>query len=347
MNRLSTPHRVQILHLLVEGNSLRSTARIVGVSINTVTKLLIDAGHACTQFHDQTVTGIRAQRVQCDEIWSFCYAKQKHVAAAKSAPAGSGDVWTWTAIDADSKLIISFLVGGRKLRYALEFLDDVKRRLATRRVRLTTDGHKPYRQAVKNVFGDDVDHAQNITPKGQRRYSPTVGTGEPDPVTIGTPHVERQNLTMRMSMRRFTRLTNGFSKRLDNHVAMLALYFVHYNFCRIHRSIKTTPALKVGISDSVKNLEWIVTLIDENTPKPKKRGAYKKAPRKIQTETLPLAFMARGPMSKQDQKPPPARIVVGVAQQQFHPAGTASIAQPDSAADNGRARQNLSGLPRT
>ena len=168
-------------------------------------------------------------------------------------------MWTWTALDADSKLIISFLVGGRDSSCAVQFLNDLRRRLANR-VQLTTDGHKTYRQAVKDAFGDDVDYAQQIKP-----------------MAIGTSHVERQNLTMRMSMRRFTRLTNGFSKRLDNHIAMLALYFVHYNFCRVHRSIQTTPAVKVGIADSVKHLEWIVTLIDENTPKPRKRGPYKKA----------------------------------------------------------------------
>ena len=288
MNRLDIKTRAQILHMLVEGNSLRATSRMACVSINTVTKLLVDAGLACLKHHEETVRNVKGSKVHCDEIWSFCYAKQKNVETAKAAPEGTGDVWTWTAIDSDSKLIISFLVGGRDSGYALEFLDDVKRRLANR-VQLTTDGHKAYLEAVENAFGADVDYGQLIklygqTPERQLRYSPAVCAGaikkpvagNPDPENINTSHVERQNLTMRMSMRRFTRLTNAFSKKIDNHIYMLALYFVHYNFCRVHKSIKTTPAMKVGISDSAKNLEWIVGLIDANTPKPKKRGPYKK-----------------------------------------------------------------------
>ena len=288
MNRLDSKTRAQILHMLVEGNSLRATSRMAGVSINTVTKLLVDAGRACLKYHEDTVRNVNARKVQCDEIWSFCYAKQKNVEAAKSAPAGAGDVWTWTALDSDSKLIVSFLVGGRDSGYALEFLDDVKRRLANR-VQLTTDGHRAYLEAVGDAFGGDVDYAQLIklygqTPEGQRRYSPAVCTGatrrgivgDPDPDHISTSHVERQNLTMRMSMRRFTRLTNGFSRKIDNHIHMLALYFVHYNFCRVHASIKTAPAVKVGISDSLRTPEWIVGLIDTNAPKPRKRGKKKK-----------------------------------------------------------------------
>lgn len=291
MNQLDTKARAQILHMLVEGNSLRATSRMASVSINTVTKLLVDAGLACSKYHDETVKNVKASKVQCDEIWSFCYSKQKNVATAKAAPEFAGDVWTWTAIDSDSKLIVSYLLGGRDSGYALEFLDDVKRRLANR-VQITTDGHKAYLEAMEDAFGDDVDYAQLVkiygqTPEGQRRYSPAVCTGaqkrvvtgDPERDHISTSHVERQNLTMRMSMRRFTRLTNAFSKKIDNHFYMLSLYFVHYNFCRVHKTLKTTPAVKVGISDSVKDITWIVGLIDANMPKPKKRGPYKQKPK--------------------------------------------------------------------
>jgi len=289
MNKLPLHKRTMIISLLVEGMSMRAISRTVGVSINTVTKLLVEAGEACAEYHNENVRNVTASRVQCDEIWSFCYAKKKNVETAKAAPEFAGDVWTWTALDADSKLIVSYLVGGRDGEYALEFMDDVKARLANR-VQLTTDGHKAYLEAVEEAFGADVDYAQLIklygaapeTAKG--RYSPADCTGikknriegDPDIKHVSTSYVERQNLTMRMSMRRFTRLTNGFSKKIDNHIHMLSLYFVHYNFCRIHKTLKVSPAMEAGISETLHDAEWIVGLIDARAPKPKKRGPYKK-----------------------------------------------------------------------
>ena len=289
MNKLPLHKRTQILHMLVEGSSMRSISRVVGVSINTVTKLMIEAGEACAAYHDVTVRDVTAARVQCDEIWSFCYAKQKNVKTAKAAPQDAGNVWTWTALDADSKMIISYLVGGRDSEYAMEFMDDVAKRLA-HRVQITTDGHHAYVEAVEGAFGGDVDFAQLIkiygsTPDSKKgRYSPAVCTGakkravEGNPAyeDINTSFVERQNLTMRMSMRRFTRLTNAFSKKIDNHIHMLSLYFVHYNFCRIHKSLKVTPAMAAGVSDTLHDVEWIVELIDARAPKPGPRGPYKK-----------------------------------------------------------------------
>lgn len=288
MNKLPPEKRVQILNMLVEGSSMRSISRVVGVSINTVTKLLIDAGEACAAYHHEHVRGVKAARVQCDEIWSFCYAKAKNVATAKAAPEEAGDVWTWTALDADSKLIVSYLVGGRDAEYANEFMQDVAARLATR-VQLTTDGHGAYLDAVEGAFGIDVDFATLIkqygqAPEGTKRYSPPVcvGTrkenwqGKPDPKHVSTSYVERQNLTMRMSMRRFTRLTNAFSKKIDNHIHMLSLYFVHYNFCRIHKSLKVTPAMAAGIDAELHDMEWVVGLIDIRVPEAKKRGPYRK-----------------------------------------------------------------------
>lgn len=254
---------------------MRSISRVAGVSINTVSKLLIDAGQACAAYHNEQVRDVDAARVQCDEIWSFCYAKQKNVSRAKAAPRGSGDVWTWTAIDADSKLIISYLVGGRGSEYAMEFMNDVASRLANR-VQLTTDGHKAYLEAVEGAFGADVDYAQLVKIYGtddrlEGKYSPGVCTGaikrrvegNPDIRSINTSHVERQNLTMRMSMRRFTRLTNAFSKKLDNHIHMLSLYFVYYNFCRIHKTLEVTPAMQAGLTGQLYDVEWMVSLIDQ------------------------------------------------------------------------------------
>jgi len=290
MNKLPTEKRVQILNMLVEGSSMRSISGVVGVSINTVTKLLVEAGEACAAYHDANVRNVKAQRVQCDEIWSFCYAKAKNVGTAKAAPEGAGDVWTWTALDADSKLIVSYLVGGRDSEYAIEFMDDVVKRLANR-VQLTTDGHKAYLEAVEGAFGGDVDYAQLVKLYGAApeaksgRYSPAecVGArkdrveGNPRREDVSTSYVERQNLTMRMSMRRFTRLTNAFSKKIDNHVHMLSLYFVHYNFCRQHKSLKgLSPAMAAGISATLNDMAWIVGLIDARALEPKKRGSYKK-----------------------------------------------------------------------
>lgn len=292
MNKLPLHKRVMILSMLVEGMSMRSISRTVGVSINTVTKLLVDAGEACAAYHDQAVRNVGAQRVQCDEIWSFCYAKQKNAPNAKAAPDGAGDVWTWTALDSDNKMILAYEVGDRSAQTALEFMDDLAARLANR-VQLTTDGHKAYLEAVEGAFGADVDFAQLVKLYGEdpnrgpeRKYSPSVCVGarkqhvegNPDPAKVSTSHVERQNLTMRMGMRRFTRLTNGFSKKLENHLHMLSLYFVHYNFCRQHKSLGgVSPAMAAGVSDTLRDMEWIVGLIDARAEPPKRPATYRKA----------------------------------------------------------------------
>lgn len=289
MNKLPHEKRRQILAMLCEGSSMRSISRVVDVSINTVSKLLVDAGQASIAIHNEMVRDVKASRIQCDEIWSFCYAKKKNVAAATDAPEGAGDVWTWTAIDADTKLIVSYLVGGRDAEYAMEFMDDLKARLSNR-VQLTTDGHKAYLEAVEGAFGSDVDYAQLIkiygdSPTGpQTRYSPADCTGirkravegRPDIDQVSTSHVERQNLTMRMSMRRFTRLTNAFSKKLENHIHALALYFVFYNFTRIHKTLKMSPAMAAGITDTLWSLDDVIAKIDEMAPPLAKRGPYKK-----------------------------------------------------------------------
>ncbi|MCA3441489.1 MAG: IS1 family transposase [Rhodobacter sp.] len=291
MNKLDIKTRVQILNMLVEGSSMRSISRITGVSINTVTKLLEDAGKACAAYHDVTVRNVQAQQVQCDEIWSFVYAKEKNVAEAKSAPDGAGDVWTWTAIDRDSKMILAFEVGDRSAATAREFMFDLAARLANR-VQLTTDGHGAYLKAVGDAFAADIDYAMLVKlygdPTGtkghERKYSPAECTGaikepifgKPDEAMISTSHVERQNLTMRMGMRRFTRLTNGLSKKLENHLHMLSLYFVHYNFVRMHKTLKMTPAMAAGVTNTLHDMAWLVGIIDAAAPAPKPRGPYKK-----------------------------------------------------------------------
>lgn len=289
MNIMPIEKRVQIIQLLVEGNSMRSIERIVGCSINTVTKLLCDVGAACATYHDANVRNIKAQNVQCDEIWSFCYAKAKNVNNALAAPEGAGDAWTWTAIDSDSKLIVSYLVGGRDAEYATEFMKDVESRLSNR-VQLTTDGHKAYLKAVDTAFGYQVDYAQFVKVYGEplgkgsdRRYSSAdfvradkvVVTGSPRFKKVSTSHVERQNLTMRMHMRRFTRLTNGFSKKIDNHYNAVALHFMYYNFAKIHKTLRVTPAMEAGICGHVWSIEEIARLIPE--PVATKRGSYKKS----------------------------------------------------------------------
>src|SRR6056297_2708134 len=290
MNKLSTHKRVMILNMLIEGMSMRAVSRTVGVSINTVTKMLVEAGEACAAYHDETVRNVNAQRVQCDEIWSFVYAKDKSVKTAKAAPNGAGDVWTWTAIDADRKMILSYEIGDRSAATAIEFMDDLCARLANR-VQLTTDGHSAYLDAVEGAFGGDIDYAMLVKLYGdlggktaERKYSPAECTGikkravggNPDKSHVSTSYVERQNLKMRMGMRRFTRLTNGFSKKLENHLHMLSLYFVHYNFVRVYKSLRMTPAMAAGVSDTLHDMEWIVGLIDAQAPAPKKRGPYKK-----------------------------------------------------------------------
>lgn len=289
MNKLPLAKRVQILSMLCEGSSMRSISRVVDVSINTVSKLLEDVGKACAAYHEANVRGVSAKRVQCDEIWSFCYAKAKNVATAKAAPEEAGDVWTWTALDADSKLIVSYLVGGRDAEYANAFISDLKDRL-TNRVQLTTDGHKAYLDAVEEAFGADVDYAMLVKLYGaspdasKGRYSPAECTGirktriegQPDKAHVSTSYVERQNLTMRMSMRRFTRLTNAFSKKFENHHHALALYFMFYNFVRIHKTLRVTPAMAAGVTDRLWSMEDMATLVDAATPNPGRRGPYKK-----------------------------------------------------------------------
>ena len=290
MNAMPVEKKVQILQLLVEGNSMRSIERIVGCSINTVTKLLEDAGTACAMYHDANVKGLKTKRIECDEIWSFCYAKAKNVATATAAPVGAGDVWTWTAIDSDSKLIISYLLGGRDADYATAFMQDVKDRLYGTTVQLTTDGHRAYLEAVGKTFKWNVNYAQLVKSygaapdRGNGRYSPAdctgikkvTVTGAPDLDKVSTSFVERLNLTMRVHMRRFTRLTNGFGKKLANQSHAVALHFMYYNFAKIHKSLRVTPAMEAGISDHVWSLKEIAMLIPE--PVAKKRGNYK--PRK-------------------------------------------------------------------
>jgi IS1 family transposase len=288
MNKLPPAKRAAILTMLCEGASMRSVSRMADVSINTVARLLKDAGEACAAHHDEAVRGVKAKRVQCDEIWSFCYAKQKNVAAAKAAPEGAGDVWTWTALEADFKLIVSYLIGGRDAGYASAFMEDVASRLANR-VQLTTDGHRTYLDAVDAAFGADVDYAQLVKLYGaapeaaKGRYSPAECTGIrktrvegcPDPAHVSTSYAERQNLTMRMHMRRFTRLTNGFSKKAMNHAHMVALYACWYNFVRIHKTLRVTPAMAAGLTDRLWSMEDVVALIEAREAPPAKRGPYK------------------------------------------------------------------------
>lgn len=287
MNILTIEKRAQILHLLVEGNSMRATSRIADVSINTVTKLLEDVGAACLEFHDATVRNIKSKRVQCDEIWAFCYSKEKNVAPEDKGILGHGDAYTWTAIDSDTKLAISWLVGRRDVEYAEAFTADLASRLADR-IQLTTDGYGVYVNAIEKAFAGAVDYAmlvkvyEGMGATDQRRYSPSRFVsadkrrinGNPDMSDVSTSYVERQNLTMRMGMRRFTRLTNGFSKKIENLAHAVALHFVYYNFGRIHKTLRVTPAMEAGISDHVWTLEEIATLAKVEAPK--KRGPYKK-----------------------------------------------------------------------
>lgn len=277
MNRLPIQKRSQIIGLLVEGNSLRAASRLSGCSINTVTKLLVDVGNACFEYQDKALRNLPCKRIQCDEIWSFVYSKQKNVPEGMEGLAG--DVWTWTAICADTKLVPSWMVGPRDADTAEAFMYDLESRLKTRHIQLTTDGYKVYLDAVGAAFGRHVDYAMLVkiygTPRGkenERRYSPAVcngtitGTvsGNPDKAHVSTSFVERQNLTMRMSMRRFTRLTNAFSKKIENHVHAISLHFMYYNFGRIHKSLRVTPAMEAGISNHVWSLEEIAKLADSN-----------------------------------------------------------------------------------
>ncbi|QHN03496.1 IS1 family transposase [Granulicella sp. WH15] len=271
MNRLPIVKRARIIQMLAEGSSLRATSRMADVSINTVTKLLVDVAEAAYEYHDKAVRDVRCNRVQADEIWCFVGAKAKNVLASRERESW-GDVWTWVALDSDSKLCVSYLVGGRDGWWATEFMRDVAARIRGR-VQLTTDGHRAYLNAVEDAFGMDVDYAQlqkiyRASNEPERRYSPAqcIGfdmktvSGHPDPNRVTTGFVERQNLTMRMSMRRLTCVTNAFSKKVENHAAAVALHFIHYNFARIHKTLRITPAMAAGISDHVWSHEEIAAL---------------------------------------------------------------------------------------
>lgn len=297
MNTLPLNKKIQIINLLVEGNSLRATSRICDVSINTVSKLLVDVGRACEKFHDEKVKGLKSERVQADEIWSFVYAKEKNASDEMKEAGTAGDVWTWTAIDADSKLIVSWYVGNRDADSAHDFMNDVASRLSNR-VQLTTDGHHAYLEAVDDSFHLDIDYAQLVKIYGgadgaqnEKRYSPAkyieskvkIISGEPNEKFISTSYVERQNLTMRMHMRRFTRLTNGFSKKVENHSYAIALHFVYYNFVKIHKSLRVPPAMQAGLIKRLMTIEDIVNLVQLKPQR--KEAAIRK--NKFQTETLP------------------------------------------------------------
>lgn len=275
MNKLTTEKRVQIIHLLVEGNSLRSTSRIVDCSINTITKLLVDIGKVCLDYHYHNVRGLKCVRVQADEIWSFVYCKERNTTDEMRSE-GKGDAWTWVAIDADSKLVISWLVGDRGENSAVCFMRDLNSRL-TNRVQLSTDGHKPYLDAVEDTFGGKADYAMMVkkleTSKekgGDKKYSAKkvlsiekrIVSGNPEEEHISTSFIERQNLTLRMSMRRFTRLTNAFSKKVENHCYALALHYMYYNFCRIHKSLRVTPAMEAGLTKDLWNISDLISLMD-------------------------------------------------------------------------------------
>lgn len=290
MNKLPPEKRAQILHMLCEGNSIRAIERMTGCSKNTISKLMIDAGKACSAYQDQAFRNLSCRRIQVDEIWSFTYAKQKNVIKAKAAPLDAGDTWTWTAICADTKLVPSWLVGGRDSEYAMAFMDDLARRL-DHRVQLTSDGHGPYLEAVEGAFGGDIDYAMLVKVYGavsdvvKGRYSPAeclAATkrrveGNPDLDHVSTSYAERQNLTMRMHMRRFTRLTNAFSKKVANHEAAVALHFMYYNFVKQHKSLGgITPAMAAGVTDRLWDMSDIVAVIEAAEPAPTKRGPYKK-----------------------------------------------------------------------
>ncbi len=278
MNRLSTEQRTAVVRCLVEGNSIRATVRLTGAAKNTVTKLLVDLGAACSEYQDRVLRDLPCRRIQADEIWSFCNAKARNVPEAHRGEFGWGDVWTWTAIDADTKLVPSWLVGGRSGADAIALMDDLRGRLANR-VQLTTDGHHPYLEAVEGAFGGNIDYAMLVKlygtdPEADTRYSPAkcLGVkveeiaGNPDPAHISTSYVERQNLTMRMGMRRFTRLTNAFSRKVENLAAAVSLHFMYYNFARPHKTLANpyprTPAMAAGVADHVWKIEQIVDLLD-------------------------------------------------------------------------------------
>jgi len=290
MNRLDTKERAQILNMLCEGMAILAVARVTGKSKNTISKLLVDAGKVCSAYQNEHFRNLNTSRVDVHDIWSFLYAKKKNAAAAKAAPEGAGDVWTRTAIDADSKLVMSWLVGGRDGEYALSFMDDLKSRLANR-VQFTSDGHRAYLEAVEEAFGADVDYAQLVkmyrkrpeTAKGRYSQAECTGIkkikieGDPDINKVSTSHVDRQNLTMRTHMRPFTRQTNGFSKKVANHEASIALHFMNYNFVKIHKTLKCTPAMAAGVTPKLWKMTDVVAMIEtEEAEVSIKRGPYKK-----------------------------------------------------------------------
>jgi IS1 family transposase len=275
MYRLAPEKRTQAIAALVEGNSIRSVARMTGIARNTLDGLIVDLGTACAEFQDKALRNLTCKRIQCDEIWAFCHAKDKNLPVDKQGKFGFGSIWTWTAIDADTKLVASWMVGNRDTQAATEFMRDLAGRLANR-VQLTTDGHSPYLEAVDYAFGGDIDYSMLIKIYGapeepEKRYSPAqwVGSerrtisGNPDRKHVSTSYVERQNLTMRMCMRRFTRLTNGFSKKLENHIAAVSLHFMYYNFVRIHQTLRVTPAMAAGVTDRAWEISDIVRLLEE------------------------------------------------------------------------------------
>lgn len=289
MNRLTAEKRARVIACLVEGNSIRATVRITGVAKNTVTKLLVDLGTVCSIHQDRVMRDLPCEHVECDEIWSFCYAKERNVPPDKRGQAGYGDVWTWVAMDADTKLVPTYWIGGRNIGDAQAFMTDLAERLRNR-VQLTTDGHKAYFTAVAGAFGDEIDYAQLVKLYGvdpnedDRRYSPPVCTGvttkivsgDPDPERISTSYIERQNLTMRMSMRRFTRLTNAHSKKIENLAAAVSLHFMHYNFCRVNTAVGTSPAVAAGVADHVWTLGELIGLLEAAEATPTRRGRYKR-----------------------------------------------------------------------
>jgi IS1 family transposase len=273
MNKLKIEKQALVISSLVEGNSIRATCRITGVAKGTVLKLLAEVGTACAEYQDKSLRNLNCKLIQCDEIWSFCYAKERNIPKDKRGKFGYGDIWTFTAICADTKLIPAYFVGKRDLEDATVFLKDLASRLKNR-VQLTTDGHKMYLEAVEGAFGKDVDFSQLVklygqTEEGQKRYSPPkcIGTiktkinGNPEGENVSTSYVERQNLTMRMNMRRFTRLTNGFSKKVENLYYAVALHFMYYNFCRIHQTLRVTPAMEAKVTNHVWDIKEIISLI--------------------------------------------------------------------------------------
>jgi IS1 family transposase len=278
MNRLTKEQRTRVVAAPVEGNSIRATARMTGVAFNTVLKLLPEIGQACEEYQRRVFRNLPCKRIQCDEIWSFCYAKSKNLPSDKRGQFGFGDVWTWTALCADTKLVPTWMIGGRDAVAAYAFMQDLACRLKNR-IQLTTDGHRVYLDAVESAFGGEIDYSMLVKLYGidtrleEARYSPAecIGTriipiiGQPNPKHISTSYVERQNLTMRMQMRRFTRLTNAFSKKVKNHAHAIALHFMHYNFCRIHQTLRVTPAMEAGISDQVWSIQELVSLLDVQT----------------------------------------------------------------------------------